>query len=81
MPLLLSLLVCTLLTARGVYPFRVRFCFHFRFHFRFYFPTLPLILKVMAAIQDVTQNGMGAIAKYRDDPEILAVIEELKAMF
>ena len=35
----------------------------------------------MAAIQDVTQNGLGAMAKYRDDPEILAVIEELKGMF
>lgn len=37
--------------------------------------------QVMAAIQDVTQNGMSAMSKYQDDPEILAVIEELKSMF
>jgi len=35
----------------------------------------------MAAIQDVTQNGMSAMSKYQDDPEILAVIEELKSVF
>lgn len=35
----------------------------------------------MAAIQDVTQNGMSAMSKYQDDPEILAIIEELKGLF
>lgn len=37
--------------------------------------------QVMAAIQDVTQNGMSAMSKYQDDPEILAVIEDLKSVF
>ncbi|CAN0113405.1 unnamed protein product [Ectocarpus sp. 4 AP-2014] len=36
---------------------------------------------VMAAIQDVTQNGVSAMSKYQDDPEILAIIEELKGLF
>lgn len=37
--------------------------------------------QVMAAIQDVSQNGLGAMAKYSNDPEIRDVIEDLKSIF
>lgn len=48
------------------------------------YPPLALACRaaqVMAAIQDVTQNGMSAMSKYQDDPEILAIIEELRSVF
>lgn len=37
--------------------------------------------QVLAAIQDVQKNGIPAMAKYSNDPEIMAVIEDLKSLF
>lgn len=37
--------------------------------------------QVMAAIRDVQQNGLSAMAKYSQDPEIMAVIDDLKSLF
>ena len=37
--------------------------------------------KMMAAIKDVQANGPDAVAKYRDEPEIMATIHQLQALF
>ena len=42
---------------------------------------MSVTVQVMAAIQDVQKNGIPAIAKYSSDPEIMAVIEDLKSLF
>ena len=34
--------------------------------------------QVLAALQDVQKNGPGAMQKYANDPEILAVVKELQ---
>lgn len=34
--------------------------------------------KIMAALQDVQQNGPGAMQKYANDPEVMSVVKELQ---
>ena len=36
--------------------------------------------KVMAAVQDVMSNGPGAMNKYANDPEVKAILDELKGI-
>ena len=36
--------------------------------------------KVMAAVQDVMQNGPGAMKKYENDREVKAILDELKGI-
>eukprot|EP00638_Chattonella_subsalsa_P010885 CAMPEP_0117789600 /NCGR_PEP_ID=MMETSP0948-20121206/7731_1 /TAXON_ID=44440 /ORGANISM="Chattonella subsalsa, Strain CCMP2191" /LENGTH=295 /DNA_ID=CAMNT_0005619239 /DNA_START=171 /DNA_END=1058 /DNA_ORIENTATION=- len=36
--------------------------------------------KIMAALQDVQQRGPSAFAKYQNDPEIMAVLDELRGI-
>jgi hypothetical protein len=36
--------------------------------------------KIMAAAQDVMQNGMGAMAKYQNDPDVMEVLKELQSL-